>query len=78
MFFFKTHAENELGRVGSLVPHPFLFFRKALYKLKTSTLVLIYFGRPGLRDTMTTNFIAVQAIDPEIYSNLIFYKRAWD
>ena len=34
MFFFKTHAENELGRVGSLVP--FLFFRKALYKLKTT------------------------------------------
>ena len=36
MFFFKTHAENELGRVGSLVPHPFVFFRKALYKLKTT------------------------------------------
>ena len=40
--FFKYHPENEAGR---LVPDLFLFFKKALHKVKqlVSTLVLIYF-----------------------------------
>ena len=44
-FFFKNHAKNEAGR---LVPELFLFFKKALLKIKklVSTLVLIHFGRP--------------------------------
>ena len=32
IFYFKNHAENEVGR---LVPELFLFFKKALYKAKT-------------------------------------------
>ena len=35
IFFFKTHGENEAGR---LVPDFFLFFKKALYKVKASCL----------------------------------------
>ena len=31
-----------------------------------STLVLIYFGSPGLGYTIKTNFIAFQIVDPEI------------
>ena len=37
MFFIKTHAENESGR---LVPDLFLFSKKALYEVKTSSLQL--------------------------------------
>ena len=37
IFFFKNHAENEAGR---LVPILFLFFKKALYKVKASGLQL--------------------------------------
>ena len=33
MFFFKSHAENEAGR---LVPQHFLFFKKVLYEVKAS------------------------------------------
>ena len=33
IFPFKNHAENEAGR---LVPDIFLFFKKALYKVKAS------------------------------------------
>ena len=32
MLFFKTNAENEVER---LVPGAFLFFKKALYEVKT-------------------------------------------
>ena len=32
-FFFKTHAENEAGR---LVPDLFVFFKKASYEVKAS------------------------------------------
>ena len=38
MFFFKNHAENELGR---LVPDLF-FFQKALYEAKASGLQLSF------------------------------------
>ena len=37
IFFFKNHAENEVDR---LVPGCFLFFQKALYKVKVSGLQL--------------------------------------
>ena len=47
IFSFKNHTKNAVER---LVPNLFLFFKKALYKVKQmfSTLVLIYFGRPQL------------------------------
>ena len=37
--FFKSHKENETGRV---VPKLFLFFRKALYELQGSGLQLSF------------------------------------
>ena len=37
IFFFKYHPKNEAGR---LVPDFFLFFKKALYKMKASGLHL--------------------------------------
>ena len=37
IFFFKNHVENEAGR---LVPDLFLFFKMALYKVKTNGLQL--------------------------------------
>ena len=37
IFFFKNHADNEAGR---LVPDLFLFFKKALYKVKENVLQL--------------------------------------
>ena len=43
IFFIKNYAENEAGRI---VPDLFLFFKKALYEVKASSLELIfnYFG----------------------------------
>ena len=46
--YFKKHAENKAGR---LVPDLFLFFKKALYKVKTKSWhpsFNLYFGRPPL------------------------------
>ena len=37
ILFFKSHAENEAGR---LVPDLFLFFKKALYEVEGSGLQL--------------------------------------
>ena len=37
IFFFRNHAENEVGR---LVPGLFLFFKKRLYKVQVSCLHL--------------------------------------
>ena len=37
MFYFKNHAENEAAR---LAPDLFSFFKKALYKVKSSGLQL--------------------------------------
>ena len=45
MFFFKNHAENERAR---LFPDLFLFFKKALYEVKASDLLSIYFDSPQL------------------------------
>ena len=39
IFFFKNHAENAEGR---LVANLFLFFKKALYKVKASGLRLSF------------------------------------
>ena len=39
IFFFKNHAENE---VGKLVPDFYLFFKKALYEVKASCLLFQY------------------------------------
>ena len=35
LFYFKNHAENEVGR---LVPDIFLFFKEMLYKVKAIVL----------------------------------------
>ena len=43
-----------------------------------STLVLIYFARPRLGQTIKTNFITFQTERSGICSILIFYKRVWD
>ena len=42
------------------------------------TLVLIYFCRPPLGDTIKTNFVTQHTVDLEICSIFVFYKRAWD
>ena len=39
------------------------------------TLVLIYFTRLRLGNTMKAEVITIQTVDPEICSILIFYKR---
>ena len=39
MFFFENHGEYEAGK---LVPHHFLFFKKALYEVKASDLQLSF------------------------------------
>ena len=61
IFFFKDHAENEVGRVTLDL---FLCLNKALYKIwqVVSTLVLVYFGRPRLGHTIKTNFIKFQVV----------------
>ena len=41
--FLKNHAKNETRR---LFPDLFLLFKKALHKIVTSILILIYFGEP--------------------------------
>ena len=38
-YFFKNHAKNEAGR---LVPDLFLYFKKALYKVKIKGLQLSF------------------------------------
>ena len=76
IFFFKNFTEN--GARG-LVPDPFLFFKKALHKVKqvVSTLNLMYFGRPQIEHTIKARFITFQTVDLEIWSILIFYKKVW-
>ena len=39
IFFFKSHAQNEAGRV---VPDLFSFFEKALYEVKANGLELSF------------------------------------
>ena len=52
--FFKNHAENEAGR---LVPDLSLFFKKALYELKTNGLQLSFnqFCSPQLGKQLKQN-----------------------
>ena len=63
--FFKNYAENE---EGILVPDFFLFFIKTIYEVKTSGLQVIFniFRQPTSWHTIKTNYIKIQAIDPEI------------
>ena len=63
-------------RGGRLVPN----LKKKRFKVKhvISRLVLIYFGRPQVGDTIKTNFITFQTVDPEKWRILIFYKKVWD
>ena len=68
--FLQNHAENEAG-----------ILKNASYNVKkqvTNTFVLIYFGRPQLGHTMTTNLKTIQTVHPEVCSILIFHKRIWD
>ena len=62
------------NKARKLVPSLFVFFKKALYELKTSgsTLVSICFCCPRLRHKIKTNCMKIQAIDLEICS--IFKK----
>ena len=54
--FFNNHAENEAGR---LVPDLFLFFKKALYEVKASSLQLSFntFRQPSTWHTGKTSCI---------------------
>ena len=63
IFPFKNHAENEPGK---LVPDLFLFFEKALYKVKVSGQHLNFniFGSHGLGQTKA-NCKKLQTVDPE-------------
>ena len=47
IFFFENYAENEAEKP---VPGRFLFFKKALYKLKqvVCTLISLYFDSPQI------------------------------
>ena len=73
IFLFKNHAENEAGR---LVPDVFLFFKKALYEVKASSLQLNFniFRQSSTLHTIKTNCSELKTIDPEICS--IFRKRS--
>ena len=43
-----------------------------------STLVSIYFCSPRLGEIIkTTNYIKFQAVDPKIFSILIFQRKVW-
>ena len=59
-------------------PELFLFFRKALYELKANGVQLSFneFPQSSTWQTIKTKHIKLQNIDPEIYSILIFQKRA--
>ena len=55
IFFLKNHAENEVGR---LVLDIFLFFKKALYEVKASSLQLSVniFWCPSTWHAIKTNY----------------------
>ena len=58
----------------------FCFSKKALYKVKVSGLQLSYnrFRQPSIWQTIKTNCIKLQTIDPDITSTLTFQKRVWE
>ena len=81
--FFKNYAENKVRR---LVPDLFLFFIKALCKLKASGQHL-HFNIFWKTSTWTYNRNKLYKIDPnpeiqtvgrKICLIFIFYKRIWD
>ena len=44
----------------------------------SSTLISIYLGSPQLGQTIKTNYIKFQTVDPEICSISVFWRRARD
>ena len=74
--FLQKLCRNEAGR---LVPDLFLFFKYALYEVKASDLQLNFniFRQPSTQDSIKTNGIKLQTIDPEICSILIFQRKVW-
>ena len=77
--FFKNHAENKAGK---LVPDLFLFFKKALYKLKASGQHLRF---NIFCNTLTWTYkrnkpykidadIQMQTVDPKIFVIFVFIK----
>ena len=66
---FKNRAENEIAGLGTP-----LFAISKIFKQVVTSLVLIYFGRPQLRNTIKANLIIFQTTHPEICSFLIFNK----
>ena len=77
IFFFENYAKNEAWK---LVPDYFLFFKKALYQLKASGLLLdfIIFRQHSNQHAIETNCLKLYTIDPEICSILIFQIRVWE
>ena len=75
--FFKNYAENEAGK---LVPDLCLFLKNSQYEVKAYGLQLgfIRSREPLTCNTVKTNCIKLQTIDPEICSILIFQERVWD
>ena len=73
-FFFKNHTENKTGR---LIPDLFLFFKRALYKIKASHLQLSFniFRQFSACDTIKKSCLKLYIIDPEVCSIFIFQKR---
>ena len=69
MFFFKNHTENE---AETLILD--LFFKKALYEVKSSGLHLfpINFDKYQLGHTIKKDYIKLYTVDSGIYSILIF------
>ena len=66
---FKNRAENKIGRLD----RPLFAILKTFKQVVTS-LVLIYFGRPQLGNTIKENLIIFQTTHLEICSFLIFCK----
>ena len=63
--FIKKYTENETGR---LVPDLLFYFKKALYKVKASSLQLIFntFTQLLTQHTIKTSCVKLQTIDLEI------------
>ena len=61
--FFKKNTENEAGR---LVTDLFLFLKNALYEVQAGKLALSFNIFNILGDTIKTNCVKIQAVDPKI------------
>ena len=67
-------------RLGNQFQTAFLFFKRALYQVKASSLQLdfIIFRFPSNQHTIETNCSKLCTIDPEICSILMFQIRLWE